>query len=146
MPMHIFFGLVGYVLAIAAALLGLGEKAIFKLWVLTNAKITFNSNSLLGVYFILFCFSLFSDKENIPNYQMKRLSWIRWAYWLLSLRRLWFSWLRTGNLDVFLCQKMQFYWPVTMSKGDAINDLSDLISKLYHRISTVGRYFSYRTL
>lgn len=31
MPIHIFFGMAGYVLAIAAALLGLSEKAYFKL-------------------------------------------------------------------------------------------------------------------
>lgn len=31
MPYHIYFGVTGYVLAIAAALIGLNEKAIFKL-------------------------------------------------------------------------------------------------------------------
>lgn len=32
MPTHIYFGLAGYVTAIAAALLGLCEKAVFKLY------------------------------------------------------------------------------------------------------------------
>lgn len=31
MPFHVYFGVTGYVLAIAAALMGLNEKAIFKL-------------------------------------------------------------------------------------------------------------------
>lgn len=33
MPTHIYFGLAGYIMAIAAALLGLCEKTIFKLYV-----------------------------------------------------------------------------------------------------------------
>jgi cytochrome b-561 len=34
MPIHIFFGLCGFILSIAAALLGLSEKAFFTMWVI----------------------------------------------------------------------------------------------------------------
>lgn len=55
MPMHIYFGLTGYVMAIAAALLGLCEKTIFKLGgeysQLPNEAIIVNTMGLLIMVF-----------------------------------------------------------------------------------------------
>lgn len=36
MPLHIYFGLFGFVLAIASALMGITEKAIFSMWVVCS--------------------------------------------------------------------------------------------------------------
>jgi len=55
MPTHIYFGLAGYIMAIAAALLGLCEKAVFKLGAnysaLPNEAVIINTIGLLIVAF-----------------------------------------------------------------------------------------------
>lgn len=63
MPFHVYFGISGYVLAIAAALMGLNEKAIFKLYVSINSIA-----HLISCMFSLLCRK--TEYSDLPNEAM----------------------------------------------------------------------------
>ncbi|XP_030372365.1 cytochrome b reductase 1 isoform X2 [Scaptodrosophila lebanonensis] len=72
MPLHIYFGLFGFVLAIASALMGLTEKAVFAIPNYSELPSSGVLTNIIGVLYVIFgCLVVYLATE--PSYKRKPL-------------------------------------------------------------------------